>query len=285
MQAICAAITPFDENGDLDADGLRPLFESIRSSGMDHVFAAGTTGEFTALTDEERLTVLTAALEVFGSEGVYAHIGAASTRQAARLARAAYQAGARRLAAITPYYVTAGPVSTVQHFRALTEAVPHAEVFAYVFPQRATTDVSPQTLAEIAALPGMAGAKLSGRSTAELKPYLAAVPDDFAMFSGADREVIDLAAAGCAGIVSGVSSVFPEPFVRAVSMINSGTDPSSCQPDIEKAVAALGGGDMHLVKAGVGYRGLPSGAPRVSTDPPSEKDLAALREAVAAARR
>jgi len=247
---------------------------------MDHVFAAGTTGEFTSLTDEERITVLSAALDVFGADGVYAHIGAATTRQTVQLAAAAYQAGARRLAAITPYYVTAGPVSTVEHFRALTRALPDAEIFAYVFPQRATTDVAPETLAEIAQLPGMAGAKLSGRTTEELKPYFAAVPDDFLMFSGADREVISLAAAGCAGIVSGVSSVFPDPFVRAVSMINSGQDASVCQSDIDNAVAALGAGDMHLVKAGVSFRGLPAGAPRVSADPPTEAALAALETAV-----
>ena len=153
-----------------------------------------------------------------------------------------------------------------------------------VHTERATTDVDPATLAEIAALPGMAGAKLSGRSTEELKPYLAAVPDGFGMFSGADREVIDLAAAGCDGIVSGVSSVFPEPFVRTVALLNSGADTSAAQPAIDHAVDALGSGDIHLIKAGVRYRGLPAGAPRVSSDLPAEASFTDRREIVEAGR-
>lgn len=285
MLTICAAITPFTADGDLDRDGLKPLFGAIRDSGIEHVFAAGTTGEFTALDDGERLSVLAAAMEIFGPDGTFAHVGAATTRQAVRLARAARDLGARQLAAITPYYTTAGPEATIDYYRSLAVAVPDARVFAYVFPQRATTDVDPETLARIAAIPGIAGAKMSGRSTAELMPYLEAVPDDFLMFSGNDRDTIGLSAAGCEGVVSGVSSVFPEPFVAAVAAIAAGTDPSVHQSAIDLAVDAVQAGDVALLKAGVGFRGLPAGPPRIAVEPPSPEALEKLRAAVQAATR
>jgi 4-hydroxy-tetrahydrodipicolinate synthase len=285
MLAICATITPFTAEGDLDVAGLRPLFEAVRESGFEYAFVAGTTGEFTALDDDERLTVLTAALEVFGPDGVFGHVGAATTRQTVRLARAARQAGLRRLAAVTPYYLPAGPEATVEHYRALTEAVPDAEWYAYVFPQRAVTDVDPATLARLAALPGMAGAKLSGRTTAEVLPYLDAVASvdggGFAIFSGADRELPELARTSCAGIVSGVGGVFPDPFIRGAAGPVEGTELSALQAEIDTAVDLLGAGDLRLVKAGVAARGLPAGPVRVSVDPPSAAALEALRIAVA----
>jgi 4-hydroxy-tetrahydrodipicolinate synthase len=283
MLTICAAITPFTANGDLDAEGLRPLFAAIKDSGVDHVFAAGSTGEFTALDDDERIAVISAALDVFGTDGVFAHVGAATARQAVRLARAAAELGARHLAAITPYYLAAGPEGTVAYFRALAEAVPDARVFPYVFPQRATTDVDPETLSRIAAIPGLAGVKMSGRSPEELKPYLEAVPDDFIVFSGNDRDTIALAAAGCDGVVSGVCSVFAEPIVAAVTAINNGEDPTAYQSAIDRAIDAVGGGDIALLKAGAALRGRPAGPARVATEPPSPAALERLRAAVAAA--
>jgi 4-hydroxy-tetrahydrodipicolinate synthase len=282
MLPICATVTPFTADGDLDVSGLRPLFEAIRESGFNHVFVAGTTGEFTALDDDERLTVLAAALEVFGTDGVFGHVGAATTRQTVRLARAARQAGLRRLAAITPYYLPAGPQATLEHYRTLTRAVPDAEWYAYVFPHRAVTDVDPASLARIAELPGMAGAKLSGRSTAEVIPYLDAVAgSDFAIFSGADRELPTLSRTACAGIVTGVGGVFPEPFLRGAAGLPGGTELSALQAEIDTAVDLLAAGNLRLVKAGVAARGLPAGPVRVSVDQPPAAALEALRIAVA----
>ena len=97
--------------------GLQPLYRFLDAAGVDGVFVAGTTGEFTALDDAERETVLIEALAVFGPERVYHHVGAASARQAERLTARAVALGARNLAAITPYYLPAGPRSLVDYYR------------------------------------------------------------------------------------------------------------------------------------------------------------------------
>ena len=114
-----AVPVPFTADGGLDDAGLQPLYRFLDAAGVDGVFVAGTTGEFTALDDVERETVLTEALAVFGPERVYAHVGAASARQAERLTARAVALGARNLAAITPYYLPAGPRSLVDYYRRL----------------------------------------------------------------------------------------------------------------------------------------------------------------------
>src|SRR6476469_1738560 len=95
---IPAVPVPFDADGELDEKGLEPLYRLLADAGVDAVFVSGTTGEFPALDDAERDVVLTEALAIFGAERVYAHVGAASARQAQRLAARAVTLGATQLA-------------------------------------------------------------------------------------------------------------------------------------------------------------------------------------------
>ena len=101
---LSAVPVPFENNGDLDEKGQETLLRHLKGIGVPGVFVSGTTGEFTALDDAERAAVLRAALTVFGADAVYAHVGAAAARQAERLTAQAVALGARRLAAITPFY-------------------------------------------------------------------------------------------------------------------------------------------------------------------------------------
>ena len=57
---------------------------------------AGSTGEFPALDDAERLSLIELALDEAGPDRVIAHIGAPDARHSARLARAAVALGATR---------------------------------------------------------------------------------------------------------------------------------------------------------------------------------------------
>ena len=79
---LSATPVPFENNGDLDEKGQEALFRHLKDVGIPGVFVAGTTGEFTALDDDERAAVLRAALTVYGADAVYAHVGAAAARQA-----------------------------------------------------------------------------------------------------------------------------------------------------------------------------------------------------------
>jgi 4-hydroxy-tetrahydrodipicolinate synthase len=279
---ISAVPVPFLADGALDEPGLKPLYAWLESEGVDGVFVSGTTGEFPALDDAEREVVLTAALDVFGPERVYAHVGAASARQAERLAVRAVALGARNLAAITPYYLPAGPRSLVDYYRRLDAVLGDARLFVYLYPTRTTTTVTPAQLAELAELPSVTGAKISGEPTARVLEYLRAAPPGFTVFSGKDVEFGAVVRAGAAGAVSGVSSVFPRPFVALRGALRRGdeTAAAAAQADVERAVEAVGGNVAHM-KAALALRGLPAGPPRVALDPPSPAHRAVLEAAVA----
>ena len=111
---------------------------------------AGTTGEFPALEDAERLSLFELALAEAGPDRVIAHIGAPDARHAARLARAAVALGATRIAAITPYYLPARPDELAGHYRRIRDAAPGAELYAYIFPERTGLPVPPPLFAQVA---------------------------------------------------------------------------------------------------------------------------------------
>jgi 4-hydroxy-tetrahydrodipicolinate synthase len=281
-QLVSAVPVPFTTDGDLDTAGLQPLYRSLDDAGVDGVFTAGTTGEFTALDDAERETVLTEALAVFGPERVYAHVGAAAARQAERLAARAVALGAANLAAITPYYLPAGPRALLDYYRRLDAVIGDARLFVYLYPARSTTTVTPAQLAELAEIPSVAGVKISGEPTARVVQYLRAVPEGFAVFSGNDIEFADVVRAGGSGGVSGVSSVFPKPFVALADALRRGDEPAAAaaQDHVKRAVEAVAGADIALMKAGLALQGLPAGPPRAALDPPSPAQLDTLRAAI-----
>ena len=112
--------------------------------------------------------------------------------------------------------------------------------------------------------------------------YVRAVPDDFEVYSGNDIEFGDFVRAGGTGAVSGVSSVFPRPFLDLADALNRSDDQAAAaaQDRIKQAVDAVNGADIALIKAGLSLQGLPAGPTRVALDQPTPAQLETLRTAV-----
>jgi 4-hydroxy-tetrahydrodipicolinate synthase len=277
-----AVPVPFENNGDLDVQGQETLLRHLKGIGVPGVFVSGTTGEFTALDDDERAAVLRAALTVFGADAVYAHVGAASARQAERLTAQAVALGARRLAAITPFYLPADPAALMDYYRRLGAAVGGARIYVYLFAARTGLHVTPGQLAELATIPAVAGAMIGGELRAIVLQYVDAVPDGFEVYSDNDVEFGDFVRAGGTGAVSGVSSAFPRPFLELADALCRSDEHgiSVAQDRVERAVHATGGGNIALLKAALSLQGLPARPTRVALDRPTAAQLDALRIAV-----
>lgn len=226
VQVIAAVPTPFATDGRVDSAGARRLFTSLltpdEGPGLDGLLIAGTTGEFPALLDDERLSLARIALGIAGPERVIVHIGSASAHQAVPMAKAAVAGGVTRVAAITPYYLTVDPARLVDYYRAVTEAVPGTEVFAYFFPECTGYEVGPSVYASIAALPGIVGAKLSGGASLRVAEYEAAAPGT-TLLVGNDSNVAAAVTVGASGSITSLAAAFPG-VTRAVARhLDAGT--------------------------------------------------------------
>ena len=265
---LSAVPTLFGPDGELDPDANRALYKLLAGL-LDGLFVAGTTGEFPALEDAERLSLFELALAEAGPDRVIAHIGAPDTRHASRLAQAAVALGARRIAAITPYYLPARPDELAAHYRRIRDAVPGPELYAYIFPERTGLRVPPPLFAEVAEAAGLAGAKVSGSASADLAGYVAAAPG-LRIFSGNDANPAATMQAGGAGVISGRSAAYPEVYAALPGQ----------QERLDRIVAL--GASVGRLKHALQVRGLADPAARMTVDPPDPDTAAAIAAQVAA---
>jgi 4-hydroxy-tetrahydrodipicolinate synthase len=268
---LAAVPTLFGPDGELDRDANRALYKLI-SGLLDGMLVAGTTCEFPALEDTERLWLAEQALAEAGPDRVIVHIGAPDARHTAKLARAAVALGARRIAAITPYYLPARPDELVTHYRSVREAAPGAEIYAYIFPERTGLTVSPALLAEAAQAAALTGAKISGSASADLAGYVAAAPG-LRIFSGNDADPWAVTRIGAEGVISGRSSGYPELYAALAK------DPA-VQERLDRVVAL--GASVGRIKHALRARGLAGTGARMTVDPPDPQLAAAIEAEVAA---
>ena len=266
-----AVPTLFGPDGELDTGANRALYKLVAGL-VDGLFVAGTTGEFPALEDAERLRLFELALAEAAPDRVIAHIGAPDARRASRLAQAAAALGAGRIAAITPYYLPARPDELAGHYLRIRDAAPGPELYAYIFPERTGLRVPPPLFAEVAEAAGLAGAKVSGSAAADLAGYVAAAPG-LRIFSGDDSNPAAAMRAGGAGVISGRSSAYPEVYAALID------DPAQ-QERLDRIVAL--GASIGRIKHALQVRGLATADARMTVDPPDPQTAAAISAEVAA---
>ena len=280
LLVFSAVPTLFSSDGEVDTGANRTLYKRVAGL-VDGLFVAGTTGEFPALDDVERLSLIELALAEAGPDRVIAHVGAPDARHSARLASAAAALGATRLAAITPYYLPARPDELTAHYGQVRDAAPDAELYAYIFPERTGLRVPPPVFAAVAEAAGLAGAKLSGSAAPELAGYVAAAPG-LRLFSGDDSNPAATMRAGGAGLISGRSGAYPEVYAALVAALAAGDvdEAARHQRTLDRIVAL--GASIGRLKYALQLRGLGGTTARMTVDPPDASLCAAIATEVAA---
>jgi 4-hydroxy-tetrahydrodipicolinate synthase len=283
VEVLSAVPTLFDESGGYDAAGNERLLADLHGRA-DGVFVAGTTGEFPALERSERRLLAETAVRVFGADRVVVHVGAAATRQVLALVEDALAAGATRLAVLTPYYLPLDLDAVQRHFGAVTAAAGDAAAYGYLFAERSGVAVEPDEFAALASATGLSGVKLSGAASDRIGEYVAAAPG-VAAWSGADTRLADVVRCGGAGVVSGLSAAFPEPFAALADAVAAGDDEAerAAQARADEVLAALGG-TVPGIKAALRHLGYGSGALRMPAAAPTPGALEQIARLTATAR-
>lgn len=283
---LTAIPTSFHADGALDDEGSRAIFRYVARSGNEGAFVLGTTGEFPAVDEDEYVQLVEAALEELSDAmRVVVHVGSPSAFQSVRRVRLARERGATEFAAITPYYLPAGDDAMLDYFTRISEAVGDGALYVYIYPARSGNPVSTDLLVRLAALPNVVGLKASELSLDEIAAYRAVVPEDFVIYTGADRDLVAAGEVGAQGVVSGVSSVLPRPFRDLAHAADAG-DPEGlrrAQDAVDDVVAVIGG-DMPRMKAAYRLMGVADGACRMALTEPTADEIAEVERVIAAYR-
>ena len=111
-------LTPLSPDHEVDVSSLRRLVNYLLDNGVHGIWAAGTTGEFAALTDEQRRTAIeTVVDEVAGRVPVIGNVSTAGTQLAINLGLSVRESGLDGIAATPPYYY---PCAQGRAFRPLS---------------------------------------------------------------------------------------------------------------------------------------------------------------------
>ena len=100
-----ALVTPFLSDGSTDFKTYADLIEWQISEGIDAIISCGTTGEASALSNEEHIEVVKFCVDVAaGRVPVIAGAGSNDTRHGVDLAKKIEEVGVDGLLLVTPYY-------------------------------------------------------------------------------------------------------------------------------------------------------------------------------------
>lgn len=205
---ITAIVTPF-KNGRLDEEALRRHINFQIEGGVDGLLPCGTTGESPTLSHDEHKRVISITVdEAKGRVPVLAGAGSNSTAEAIDLATHARAVRADGLLLVTPYYNKPTQKGIYLHFKAVAEEV-KLPVLLYNIPSRCGVNILPETLAQLARLPYIAGVK---EATGDLNLMIRTIElcgPDFIVSGGDDGLCLPLWAVGGRGIISVASNVVP----------------------------------------------------------------------------
>lgn len=195
-----ALVTLFDDAGEVDYAGTAGHAAQLADLGVRAVIVAGTAGEVDALEDAERLRLFDAVRSAVPVVPVIAGTGAASTRQARLLTRAARDTGVDAVLARSPR----GVPDPTGYYRAVADAAGELPVLAYHFP-----DVAPPgiPLDILDALP-VSGCKDSSGDMERMLATLDRWVGD--LYVGSDSLLLPAGQLGCAGAILALANAEPE---------------------------------------------------------------------------
>jgi dihydrodipicolinate synthase/N-acetylneuraminate lyase len=260
-----AMVTPFDENGQVNYDKIKTLTRFLISKGVHCLYPLGTTGEMYRLSVAERKAVAETVVEAAKQQvTVYIHVGAMNQEDTIELARHAHQIGADGIGVVTPAFFSVNDREMEAYYVKVASSVPNDfPVYLYNIPQCSSNDLKTEVAQSIASkCKNVVGIKYSYADFLRTNEYLTINEGNFSVLHGADRLFLPALSMGCTGAVSGVSCVYPEPFVAVYNAFQANDLNKAREMQkiaIQFCEILKSGSNMSYFKEGLKHRGVDVG--------------------------
>lgn len=194
---------------------LPQLINFLLDAGSAGLFVGGTTGEGVLLSESERMRLHeTAVTATNGRAPVILHTGTNQLASTIALSRHADAIGADAIAVVTPFFYGMHDDGLAAYYKAIAAAVPNLPLLLYDIPQLAVNGISPALLARLGReMPSLAGIKSSRPDTQIVRQLIDATAEHLIFLVGNESAALGLLALGADGLISGLSTAVPEPFV------------------------------------------------------------------------
>jgi 4-hydroxy-tetrahydrodipicolinate synthase len=206
--SIPALVTPFRDES-FDEAEFRALVDWQIAEGSQALVPCGTTGESATMSIEEHDRVVAVCIDqAAGRVPVIAGCGSNDTKVALEHMRNAEAAGAAAALVVLPYYNRPNQQGLLAHYRYLAERS-SLPILIYNVPSRTVTDMSVETMAELAKIPTVVGVKDATGKLERVSAQRLACGTDFCQLSGNDDMALAFMAMGGSGCISVTANVTP----------------------------------------------------------------------------
>ena len=215
---IIPVLTPIKPDETVDVESLRRLVNYLIDNGVHGIWASGTTGEFSNLSDRERVISMETVVEaVDGRVPVIGNVSGGSTQLSIDLARSVLESGLDALAVTPPYYYPNAQDEVADHYRHIVDQIGRP-VWVYNIPQTVKTAVEPGVVATLASEGAVVGIKDSS-GTGELLALLNVLCEqgDISLhrFLGTTWRITSTDGVGVHGVIPGGGNLIPKISAKA----------------------------------------------------------------------
>lgn len=207
-------VTAFHEDGSLDAQGCRNVYEHLIKGGVDGIVVMGSTGEFFSMPMAQKKELIDVAVEsVNHCTRLLIGTSCMEARETVELANYAHEKGADGVMVIPPYYFALSDESVEAYFDIVAEGTA-ADIFLYNFPDRTGYDITPAVALRLARkhknIVGYKDTVVGMAHTRELIKAMRPEFPEFEILSGFDDNFVHNVLSGGNGSIGGLSNLAPE---------------------------------------------------------------------------
>ncbi|AQH02586.1 dihydrodipicolinate synthase family protein [Burkholderia sp. KK1] len=276
-----ALVTPFDASGAVDHDTLADILEFQLKAGVSGFVPLGSTGEYYALTHDERRAILKTVREVVGDRGEL--IGGANgscTREVIEQVRLVRDAGYRNVLIAPPYYALPSQEELIGHYEAILDAVPDVDIVLYNYPVRTNVEVGFGVLDAFKDNPRVIGIKESSGNLLRAIEIGEKYKGSYQLSCGSDDQALDFFLWGATSWICGPANCFASHVVDFYTKFSAG-DIRGAQDVMRKLFPVMAtmeaGKFVQKVKYGCELAGFKVGNARLPLKPLTDAEKAEFR--------
>ncbi len=278
-----ALVTPFNDQGKIDFYRFEKLLTKLRDDGVKGWVPCGSTGEYNALTADERLSVLQFVAEFANKdELLIAGTNAGSTWEVIEHTKRARDAGYGTVLLSAPFYATPAPDELIAHYRSVLDAV-DVEIVLYNYPPKVGVEVGMAVLEAFADEPRVIGIKESSGNLLRAIDIRSRFGDRYQVTNGSDDQTLDFYLWGATSWICGPANCMARACVDLVNTIEAG-DWLAARDKMQVIYGAMSslesGKFVQKVKYGCELAGTPVGVGRKPLLPLTDEEKAAFKKAM-----
>ncbi len=238
-----ALITPFDNTGEIDNQGLEQLINFQVENSITGILAAGTTGESPTLKwEEHHLISKKIADHTKNKCKSIAGAGSNNTKEAMNAVEHAAKIGYESVLLVDPYYNGPSSLETrKEYYEPIAKAFPKIDIIPYIIPGRTGGQMLPQDLAILSEkYNNISSVKEATGNLENMKKTRKFCKDDFTILSGDDPMICDMMMdpdIQAAGGISVISNIAPKFLTQMILLLDKGETDKALK--INNALAPL----------------------------------------------